>query len=281
MQKSILIILTFFLLPLGIKAQTNVMTFNIRYDNPNDGENQWNNRKVEVLDLLNYYSPEIFGIQEGLSHQVEYIDNKLSNYNYVGVGRDDGKTKGEYTAIYFDTDKVKLLKTETFWLSDTPDKISVGWDASMERICTYAKFKLKKDGVIMHVFNCHYDHIGNVARKKSSQLISDKIKENGLDKDKVIVMGDFNSEPQSEPIKTLSNLLKDGAEIASKPLYGSLGTFNSFKKDIIPTKRIDFIFTLNLKVNSYRHIDDKRKNGFCVSDHLPVLIEIKWDKYCN
>jgi len=273
MQKRILIIMTLFLLPLVMIAQTKVMTFNIRYDNPNDGENKWDDRKEEVIELLNYYAPEILGIQEGLHHQVKYMDEQLTQYAYVGVGRDDGLQKGEYTAIYFDTLKVKLLDTETFWLSDTPDKISVGWDASMERICTYAKLQLKTSKQIIHVFNAHYDHMGVKARINSSKLICKKIK--SLDKVKVIVMGDLNSYPKSDAIKILSKKLDDGAQVSKKPLYGSLGTFNAFKKDMIPNNRIDYIFTKNLSINSYRHIDDKRNNGLCVSDHLPVIIEME------
>ncbi|WP_430931608.1 endonuclease/exonuclease/phosphatase family protein [Saccharicrinis sp. 156] len=273
------LIAVLFLIPISLLcvAQVKVMTYNIRFNNPNDGDNWWENRKGEVVQLLDYYSPEIIGIQEGLHSQVEYIDKKMPNYNYVGVGRDDGIKKGEYTAVYFDTTQIILVKTKTFWLSETPDKVSIGWDASMERISTYAIFRIKKTGEVLHVFNCHYDHIGELARVNSSQLIMNKIKEFKLDEEKVIVMGDFNSGPDSEPIQILKKQMDDGAKISLKPLYGPHGTFNSFGKNITPIRRIDYIFTKKLQVKRYRHIDDKRINGLWFSDHLPVMAEIILD----
>ena len=121
------------------------MTYNIRYNNPNDNENWWENRKEEVVHMIKYYHPDIFGIQEGLNDQVNYLNNSLPNYSYTGVGRDDGKEKGEYTAIFYNSDKFELINSKTYWLSNTPNKVSVGWDASMERITTlWCIQKLKK-----------------------------------------------------------------------------------------------------------------------------------------
>jgi len=121
---------------------TSIMTFNIRLDNPNDNQNSWNNRKNELAGLIEYYHPDIFGIEEGLSNQVDFIKRHSSNYNFIGIGREGG-TKGEYSCIYYDTTKFELLYQTTFWLSDTPDTFSVGWDAALPRICTYGKFKNK------------------------------------------------------------------------------------------------------------------------------------------
>lgn len=254
---------------------TSIMTFNIRYDNPNDNENSWENRKYEVVGLIEYYHPDFLGIQEGLKEQVDFINKNTSNYEYIGIGRDDGDKKGEYSAIYYDSEKFKLIDHKTFWLSNKPDTVSIGWDASMERICTYGKFKDKVTNDSIHIFNTHFDHIGIEARKMSAKLILNKIKEFGLSNAKVVVMGDFNSIPMSEPITTLKEELEYGFENSETKFYGPLGTFNGFKNNIEIENRIDYIFTKNLKIYSYRHIDDKRLNNLCVSDHLPVIIEIK------
>ena len=261
---------------LSVKGQiTRVMSFNIRYDNPADKENWWENRKNEVKGLIEYYHPDFVGIQEGLNHQVEFLNQNTSNYDYIGVGRDDGAKKGEYTAIYYDTTKFDLIQTRTFWLSETPDTVSVGWDASMERICTYGEFINKKTKKSLFIFNSHFDHIGTEARKRSAMLIVDKIQQYGLRKMKVIVMGDFNSEPLSDPIITLKKELDDGLEISQNTFYGPKGTFNGFDNKLMPEKRIDYILTKNINMVSYRHIGDRRNNNLCISDHLPVFIEIK------
>lgn len=260
-----------------IYGQTNgIMSFNIRYDNPNDHENSWEFRKNEVVGLIAYYHPDILGIQEGLYHQVAFIQQHCANYNYIGVGRDDGDKKGEFSAIYFDTTKFSLIAQETFWLSEHPDTISVGWDASMERICTYGKFKNITTNETIHIFNTHFDHIGTLARKMSAELILQKIAAYGLTKEKVVLMGDLNAVTTSEPITLLRKALDYGFEIAEKEFYGPLGTFNGFNNTLATDNRIDYIFTKNLKIYSYRHIDDRRINNLCISDHFPVLLEINW-----
>lgn len=254
---------------------TSLMTFNIRYNNPNDNENAWDNRKNEVVDLIEHYHPDFMGIQEGLHDQVQFIQNNTTNYKYIGVGRDDGKTKGEYTALYYDATKFELIKHTTFWLSDTPDKISVGWDASMERISTYGSFKNKTTGKTIHVFNAHFDHRGPKARTMSAKLILKKVKEFGLTNEKVVIMGDLNAIPTSDPIVAFKSGMDYSSEISKTKSYGPVGTFNGFKNDIVMKNKIDYIFTKNLEVLSHRHIDDRRQNNLCTSDHLPVLIEVK------
>ena len=162
---------------INVKTQDIIISYNIRYDNKWDKENLWGLRKERLSRLLMDYDPSIFGIQEGLLNQVEWIDSTLKNYNYIGVGRDDGKGKGEFCAIYFDTTQYEVKENSTFWLSNTPDQVSVGWDAALERICTYGLFKKKMSGKMVWVFNAHFDHVGEMARKKSSELILKKIKE--------------------------------------------------------------------------------------------------------
>lgn len=270
--QTLAIILLFFF---NLNGQTSIMTFNIRYDNPNDDKNWWENRKDEVVQMIAYYHPSILGVQEALKNQVDFLNNKLTSYNYMGVGRDDGKEKGEYAAIFYDSTKFELMETKTYWLSERPDTVSIGWDASMERIVTYGVLRNKFTKDSLYILNCHYDHIGKIARKRSSELILQLIKQKKLDKKRIIVMGDLNSESQNEPIQLLRTLLKDSFESSKRPPYGPIGTFSSFDTTIIPKKRIDYIFTGNLIVEKYRIIDDRRKNNLCLSDHLPVLIEIK------
>ena len=260
----------------NVYGQTDkVMTYNIRYDNPNDSINKWDNRKQDIAHLITYYKPEVLGVQEGLVHQLNYLDDNLPEYSRIGVGRDDGLEKGEFTAIYYNTKELSLIRESTFWLSQTPDTVSVGWDASMERICTYGLFENKttKDKIL--VFNTHYDHIGETAREQSSQLILKKIKEINKDDYPVILMGDFNAEPDSKPIKIITEAFEDVAETVSNGIYGPTGTFTGFEKNTIATRRIDYIFVKNLDVVTYRHIDDKRMDNNYLSDHLPVLIELK------
>ena len=259
-----------------IPTQSNfLISYNIRYDNKWDVENNWSLRKNRICQLLNDYNPSIFGIQEGLLNQVGFIDSVLIKYDYVGVGRDDGKMKGEFCAIYFDTTRYKIHNNSTFWLSETPDIVSVGWDAALERICTYGLFEDKNSGDEFWVFNTHFDHLGVIARKKSSALILKKIKEINTQSLPVILMGDFNSISDSEPIKILKKDLIDALQISLDNLKGPQGTFNDFNEKLPIDNRIDYIFTKNVKVLSYRHIDDRLNNNRHISDHLPVMIEMR------
>jgi endonuclease/exonuclease/phosphatase family metal-dependent hydrolase len=260
----------------NIFAQSQTaMTYNIRYDSPNDGDNRWDNRRAELVGLIQFYEPDFLGVQEALYQQLQYIDDNLSDYTYIGVGRDDGKKKGEFSAIFYDSAKYDLLKTSTFWLSENSDTVSVGWDASMERICTFGLFENKITRQKIWVFNTHFDHIGEVARQESAKLIVEKIKMINTENYPVILMGDFNALPKDKPIKLLSKKMADAFKFSEKPPYGTVGTFNGFKINEAITKRIDYIFTKKLTVLSYRNIDDKRQNNLQISDHLPVLIEFE------
>ncbi len=273
--KHLLLTILFIINCTLIIGQTSLMSFNIRYNNPNDKENWWEYRKKEITEMINYYQPDILGIQEGLNEQVSYLDSALTDYSYVGVGRDNGKEKGEYTAIFFNTKKLHALADQTYWLSQTPDIVSVGWDASMERIATFGTFRNIKTNETIYVFNCHYDHVGKVARLKSSNLIIKLLEQKDIAKEKIIVMGDLNCEPNEEPIQILKTKLEDSFEVSKKSAYGSVGTFNRFDTKLHLSKRIDYIFTRNIEVESYINIDDRRSNNLFLSDHLPVFITIK------
>jgi len=271
-----IILFIFFAFPAASTGQNlKIMTFNIRFDNPNDGENVWDNRKSELTGMVNYYQPLFLGIQEGLANQLDYMKANLPNYDMIGAGREDGKRKGEYSAIFFDSTEYEKVNEKTFWLSEEDDKVSKGWDAALERICTYGLFREKKSRKLFNVFNTHFDHVGKEARINSAKLILKKMEECTNDSSVVILMGDFNSFPQSEAIQIISAKLNDAFKASKKALYGPEGTFNAFDKDLCISDRIDYIFVKNLDVISCRHIDDKRKNGGFLSDHLPVLIEVK------
>jgi len=253
----------------------SIISYNIRYDNAWDVENSWTIRKNKVRQLLIQYAPSIIGIQEGLLSQVQYLDSCLTDYNYVGVGREDGKEQGEFCAIYFDTTRYSVLNHSTFWLSETPDIISIGWDAALERICTYGLFKDRKTSEEFWVFNTHFDHMGTSAREQSSGMILKMIKKINRQSLPLILMGDFNSIPDSPPINKIKTDLSDALQISLEELQGPRGTFNGFNVDMPIEKRIDYIFTEKFKVLSYIHINDRLNNNRHISDHLPVMVKIQ------
>ena len=258
-----------------LQETKTIISYNIRYDNKLDEENNWLLRRNRLCQFLKDYKPSIFGIQEGLVNQVAFIDSSLPKYEYIGVGRDDGKMEGEFCAIFYDTSYIENKENSTFWLSETPDVVSVGWDAALERICTYGLFIEKLSGEIFWVFNTHFDHIGEISRKKSSELILEKIKEINIYSYPVILMGDFNLIPESEPIRLIKSQLDDALEISSTKWRGPIGTFNGFDIQHPLDKRIDYIFTTNYKIISHRHIDDRLNNNSFISDHLPVMVELQ------
>ncbi|WP_294304719.1 endonuclease/exonuclease/phosphatase family protein [uncultured Chryseobacterium sp.] len=272
---SIIFILAF---AVGFAQDLKVMSFNIRLNVDSDKENSWTNRKEDVVDLLMYYHPDYFGVQEALPDQMKDIKNGLKNYDYTGVGRDDGKEKGEFSAIFYDTNRLQIVNSGTFWLSETPEKPSKGWDAALNRICTYAVFKDKKSKKEFMALNLHFDHVGNVARVKSSELILKKIKEINPKNLPVTVSGDFNLTEDSEPIKIMSKNLKDSFYHSETKHYGPKGTFTGFDVNEVPKERIDYIFVKGFSIKSHRHINDRRENLLYPSDHFPVLAELQFVK---
>ena len=255
-----------------------LMSYNIRYDNLHDEKNSWLKRKDEVVNIFQKHSPSFIGTQEGLKHQIEYINDLLRNYDYIGVGRDDGKSKGEFCAIYYDSSEYNLLKQSTFWLSSNPLEVSVGWDAALERICTYGYFEHKNSDKRIWVFNTHFDHIGRISREESSKLILGQIsKLNGFS-EPTVVMGDFNDLPNSLTIKTLNKKLDDAMKINLVDHIGPIGTFNGFNVSDPIEKRIDYIFVKKMEILSHQHLDLRLRNGNHISDHLPVIIKAKVGK---
>ncbi len=254
-----------------------VMDFNVRYNNPGDGINAWPNRKAEVVSMIKFYDADIVGTQEVLKEQKEYLDQSLNNYNSVGVGRADGVDKGEYSAVYYKQDLFDLLDSGTFWLSSTPSVVaSVGWDASMERISTWAKLKNKNTGKIFLIFNTHFDHIGQQARVNSAELIIRKIKELA-GSSPVVLTGDFNITRDNEAYKTITNGGMFDAQYKSiLPHHGPTWTFHGFESvEFLERGKIDYIF-VNSKMTVFKHavLSDKFDRGY-PSDHLPVIAQIE------
>ncbi len=255
-----------------------VMTYNIRLSLESDKENSWNNRKDDALALMSYYHPDYFGVQEAVPQQMIDIKTNLKDYDFVGVGRDDGKNQGEYSAIFYDKSKLDVLKSGTFWLSETPEKPSKGWDAAYNRVCTYAFFKIKKTGKQFLAMNLHFDHVGDVARVNSAKLILEKIKKLNPKNVPLTLTGDFNLADDSEPIKIISKSLDNVFYNSKKTHYGPKGTFTGFDINTIPQDRIDYIFVKGFEVLSNRTINDRRENLLYPSDHFPILAEINFKK---
>ena len=157
------------------QQQIKVMSYNIRLDVASDGENRWDARKDKVAGLMNYYEADFIGGQEVQHHQLQYLLTQLTKYNYIGVGRDDGKEAGEYSCIFYNKEKFTVMQQATFWLSQTPDSVSFGWNAAYRRVCTYGLFQSKKTKQMLWVFNTHFDHIGDTARLESAKLIREQI----------------------------------------------------------------------------------------------------------
>ncbi len=248
----------------------SVLTYNIRYDNPADGENAWAERRHFLAGQLRFYGPDIIGVQEALKRQLDFLQEQLPEYAWVGVGRDDGREAGEYSAIFFRKERFVARQSGTFWLSPTPEVVSKGWDAVLPRICTWA---LLEDTVAKRhvwVFNTHFDHVGREARRQSASLLLMRLWEMNRQRYPVIVMGDLNAGPNTEPVHILQRELYDARTRSQEPAFGPEGTFNGFRFHEPVELRIDYIFTsADLRVRKYAVLSDS-KNCRYPSDHLPV-----------
>lgn len=250
-----------------------VMSYNIRLDVASDGVNAWPNRADNVVALIKKYNPDILGIQEALHHQLIALLKELPHYRYIGVGRDDGKQKGEFSAILFKKKRFRLKEDSTFWLSETPTiPGSKSWDAAITRIASMAIFVDQKSKKELLIINTHFDHIGKVARANSARLITQTadhyLKHFSLP---VIISGDFNSERSEEAYQ---NMVATGL-LDSKPASDNQGTFCGFEVGKIICHPIDFIFySKEWTLEKYQVVTDHH-GQYYPSDHLPVMIEIR------
>jgi endonuclease/exonuclease/phosphatase family metal-dependent hydrolase len=273
--KLLLLISLFFRFEPSSAQTVKAITYNIRLSVVSDSLNYWGLRKEEMLDFLQKEQAEVIGLQEVLWEQLDFLAKGLKNYQAIGVGRDDGKKLGEFSPIFVDTVKLHILKQETFWLSTQAEIPSRGWDAALNRICTWALLEEKGSKKQLLVFNTHFDHIGQVARDSSAKLILRYVaKEAALNKLPVIVMGDFNSEPQEPAVVEFRKNLMDASEGYQDK--NGLGTFNGFAKHSLNFKQIDFIFYERLTRASFQILRPIRKNGLQLSDHYPLKGVFEW-----
>jgi endonuclease/exonuclease/phosphatase family metal-dependent hydrolase len=254
------------------------MTFNLRLDVASDGPNAWPHRRDWVASLIRFHAPDALGVQEALADMLTDLDRRLPGFARVGVGRADGRAGGEFSAILYRTDRLELFETGTFWLSPTPEVPgSKGWDAAIERVATWARFRDRRTGCTHVHLNTHFDHIGEQARQESARLIRRRLASLAGDFP-IIVTGDLNADPQSAPYRIFtqdtlagaSTPLRDAFLASSDGHYGPTSTWNAFKA-IEPGRRIDYVLvSTRIPVLAHGILPDSWDGRF-PSDHLPVL----------
>jgi endonuclease/exonuclease/phosphatase family metal-dependent hydrolase len=254
----------------------NIITYNIRMNTPDDGVNAWPLRKDKVASLLKFHEADIFNVQEALPEQMDDLTALFPGFDHVGVGRDDGVRKGEHMAVFYKKDRFDKITDGMFWLSETPDKPGLGWDAVCNRTVTWIKLKDKITKKSFYVFDTHFDHRGRKAREEAAKLILKSITEINKENLPLILTGDLNLIKTTVPVQSILKELNDAQDKSLTPPYGPAGTSGGFDVKIMPNK-IDFIF-INNKVTVLRHGVLSDSFGlFYPSDHLPVLAEVRID----
>ena len=251
-----------------------IISFNVRYSSAPeiDGDNRWELRRDASVKMVAKHKPLVMGLQEACPEQIDFLDLNLTGYKHIGVGRDDGKRAGEMMAIYYDTTRLTLLDSGTFWLSETPEKVSIGWDAACNRTCTWGHFKVNDTGFEFLYFNTHLDHLGSQARKNSIKLIVDKMTELNPDNVPVFLSGDFNSTTDDPIFDPLKASLKDArmmSAISDKNI-----TYNGFGKvtdnpDARKEWVIDHIFFSGVNPMAFMVLNGNYGVPF-ISDHYPI-----------
>jgi endonuclease/exonuclease/phosphatase family metal-dependent hydrolase len=278
MRKEYVFCLLWLMLPVlifGQESATNtIMTWNIRLDTPYDGDNAWMYRKASFCEHLSEENADIIGFQEVLNSQLIDLQDCLSGYSYVGVGRADGKQGGEYSPVFFRLDRFTLIESGTTWLSNTPNiPGSVGWDAALERIVSWAKLADKKTGDTMVVMNTHFDHVGQKARENSALLMLELAKKLAPGSP-LIIMGDLNADPDNPAYKRFISAGLIDARIVATGFEGQRATYTGFDDDPVNDALIDFI----LHSPHFETIDyvvrPVNNRGQYLSDHLPVVAKL-------
>ncbi len=263
--------------PLCVTAQEavtyNVVSFNVRYSNGDDGRNGWKYRREATLNMLRTEKPDLVGMQEVLQNQREFINNAMREYEQIGVGRDDGYQAGECMAVYVLRKRFKILDSGTYWLSETPEKVSQGWDGACRRTLTWAKLRDRKTRKTVYFFNTHLDHVGRVARRESVLLICHFIKTMVPEGTPVILTGDFNSDTSDAIFRPLEKSgmvdARDAAPVTShKNSFNNWGTGGSI---------IDHIFVRDATPLTFRTLDGDYGAPF-ISDHYPVALTFRIER---
>lgn len=264
--------------PLSVR----VMSYNIRYDNPDDGPNRWELRRERLANLVRLQRPDFAGMQEPLHHQLEWLDGELSGMEWIGVGRSDGAESGEYSPIFYNSARFELVagSDSTIWLSPAPGGTgSRGWDAALPRILTFGIFRERESGQQIMVFNTHFDHRGDTARAESARLIAETVRKlAGSEGLPAVITGDFNATPDSEPYAIMTDgELRDAYSASELPHVGPLFTYEGFEVGgSEDPRRIDYIF-VNEAVNIRSHaILSTFRDRRYPSDHLPVVVEFTY-----
>ena len=256
-----------------------IISFNVRYSSAPeiDGDNRWELRRDASVKMVAKHKPLVMGLQEACPDQIDFLDLNLTGYKHIGVGRDDGKRAGEMMAIYYDTTRLTLLDSGTFWLSETPEKVSLGWDAACNRTCTWGHFKVNDTGFEFLYFNTHLDHLGSQARKNSIKLIVDKMTELNPDNVPVFLSGDFNSTTDDPIFDPLKASLKDAREVSA--ISDKIITYNGFGTvtDNPNTRKewvIDHIFFSGVNPMAFMVLNGNYGVPF-ISDHYPISFRFR------
>lgn len=259
-----------------------IMSFNLRLNVASDGANAWPYRRDWVAALIRFHEADAVGVQEALVDMLRDLDERLPGFDRVGVGRADGREGGEFSAILYRTARLALLDSGTFWLSPTPEVPgSKGWDAALERIATWARFRDRATGCTYLHLNTHFDHIGETARQESARLIRRRLATLAAG-DPVIVTGDLNSDPRSPVYRIFTRdtipdaipPLADAFFVSETGHYGPTSSWTAFKA-IEPDRRIDYVLVSpGVRVHSHGILPDSW-NGRFPSDHLPVLATVQ------
>lgn len=259
--------------PLPAQAPLRVLSFNIRYGTANDGDHAWPNRRNHVVTVIRDHAPHLIGYQEALHFQLEELEGKLHRYFPIGVGRDDGKTAGEYAAIWVDTLRLQVVASGTFWFSDTPQVPgSKHWGNGITRIATWARLVDRATGDTIRFYNNHWDHQSQPSREKSAALLLERIATDGSPSDAIIVTGDFNADEQNPASRAMVSStrtpLRDAFRVAH-PDAVDVGTFNGFGGDLTRGK-IDYVLIDPAWDVDGAGIDRRRFGPLWPSDHFAV-----------
>lgn len=264
-----------------LASQTRIMTYNVRYQNPDDGENTWDHRREQVATTIRFHLPDVVGLQEACPSQLDDLRELLPAFTWLDAGRPNDEIYGEYTPIGYHRERFTLESEGSFYLSETPDTPGRGWDAALPRLVKYARFRDRTtNSEFVHV-NTHFDHRGVEARAKSAAMVRDRIDDIAADRP-VVLTGDLNCRPGTEPYRLLTDratdgtgrTLRDAATIAENPLHGPSTSMSDFN-NLIPDKQIDHVLvTPEIDVRQHGTCSDMYDNGRFPSDHLPVIADL-------